>query len=115
MLRIGFDIGGSKIAAVALDQGGRELGRRRQDVPRDYAATRDALARIARLVAQHRAGAPLAFDAVAHGDAHRVALGGEAELSAVAGGAAGRHGAAPWAFGEAFCFWLKRIRNLAGP
>ena len=47
MIRIGFDIGGSKIAALALDPGGRELGRRRQAVPRDYAATRDALARIA--------------------------------------------------------------------
>jgi fructokinase len=47
MIRIGFDVGGSKIAALALDQDGRELGRRRQDVPRDYAATRDALASIA--------------------------------------------------------------------
>jgi len=47
MIRIGFDVGGSKIAALALDRDGGELGRRRQDVPRDYAATRDALARIA--------------------------------------------------------------------
>jgi fructokinase len=47
MIRIGFDVGGSKIAALALDRDGRELGRRRQDVPREYAATRDALASIA--------------------------------------------------------------------
>jgi fructokinase len=54
MIRIGFDVGGSKIAALALDPDGRELGRRRQDVPRDYAGTLDALARIAgELVADH--------------------------------------------------------------
>ena len=39
MLRIGFDIGGSKIAAIALDARGRELARLRRDVPRDYPAT----------------------------------------------------------------------------
>jgi fructokinase len=39
MIRIGFDIGGSKLAALAMDQDGRELGRSRQDVPRSYAAT----------------------------------------------------------------------------
>ena len=47
MIRIGFDVGGSKIAALALDPAGRELGRRREDVPRDYGRTRDVLARIA--------------------------------------------------------------------
>ncbi len=47
MIRIGFDVGGSKIAALALDADGRELGRWRQDVPRDYPATLDALAGIA--------------------------------------------------------------------
>jgi fructokinase len=36
MIRIGFDIGGSKVAALALDPAGLELGRTRQDVPRDY-------------------------------------------------------------------------------
>jgi fructokinase len=39
MIRIGFDIGGSKLAALAMDRDGRELGRTRQDVPRSYAAT----------------------------------------------------------------------------
>jgi fructokinase len=43
MIRIGFDIGGSKIAAIALDRQGRELARLRRDVPRDYSATLAAL------------------------------------------------------------------------
>jgi fructokinase len=43
MIRIGFDVGGSKIAALALDPQGREVGRRRRDVPRDYGATLAAL------------------------------------------------------------------------
>jgi fructokinase len=43
MIRIGFDIGGSKIAAIALDARGRELARLRRDVPRDYPATLAAL------------------------------------------------------------------------
>ena len=44
MIRIGFDIGGSKIAALALDPEGGELARARQDVPRDYPGTLGALA-----------------------------------------------------------------------
>ena len=48
MLRIGFDIGGSKIAAIALDARGRELARLRRDVPRDYPATLAALAELER-------------------------------------------------------------------
>lgn len=39
MIRIGFDIGGSKLAAIALDRDGRELARRRGPVPTTYAAT----------------------------------------------------------------------------
>jgi fructokinase len=39
MIRIGFDIGGTKLAAIALAAGGRELARARQDVPRSYSAT----------------------------------------------------------------------------
>ena len=46
MLRIGFDIGGSKIAAIALDQRGREVARLRRDVPRDYPTTLAALAEL---------------------------------------------------------------------
>ena len=48
MIRIGFDVGGSKIAALALDRAGREVGRRRRDVPRDYGGTLAALAGDAR-------------------------------------------------------------------
>ena len=47
MIRIGFDVGGSKIAALALDPDGRELARRRRAVPRDYAGVVAALAELA--------------------------------------------------------------------
>jgi fructokinase len=47
MIRIGFDIGGSKLAAIALDEQGAELGRDRQKVPRDYRGTLDALTHMA--------------------------------------------------------------------
>jgi fructokinase len=54
MNRIGFDIGGSKLAALALDPAGLELGRTRQDVPRDYPGTLGALLEtIAVLVQAH--------------------------------------------------------------
>jgi fructokinase len=43
MIRIGFDIGGSKLAALAMDGDGRELARVRQDVPQSYAATLEAV------------------------------------------------------------------------
>jgi fructokinase len=40
MLRIGVDVGGTKIEAVALDESGRELARKRVETPRgDYDAT----------------------------------------------------------------------------
>jgi len=40
MIRIGVDVGGTKIEAVALDEGGRELARKRVDTPRgEYEAT----------------------------------------------------------------------------
>ncbi len=38
-MRAGFDIGGAKIAAIALDEDGAELKRCRAKVPRDYDAT----------------------------------------------------------------------------
>ncbi len=45
-MRIGVDVGGTKIEAVALD-GGHEVGRVRVDTPRDdYAATLDVIATI---------------------------------------------------------------------
>lgn len=43
-VRIGVDLGGSKIEAIALDAEGRELARRRVGTPRgDYMATLDAV------------------------------------------------------------------------
>jgi fructokinase len=44
-MRIGIDMGGTKIEAIALDEAGRELVRRRVATPReDYAATLEAMA-----------------------------------------------------------------------
>ncbi len=53
-LRIGVDIGGTKIEALALDSGGREVFRRRIPTPRgDYEAT---VAAVVSLVAEAGAG-----------------------------------------------------------
>ena len=47
-MRIGVDLGGTKIAAIALDDDGRELARRRLPTPRgDYAATLAAIVELA--------------------------------------------------------------------
>ena len=44
MIRIGVDLGGTKIEAIALDEAGRELARRRIAAPsHDYALTIDAV------------------------------------------------------------------------
>ena len=43
-MRIGIDLGGTKIAAVALDEQGRERARVRADTPRGYDTMLDALA-----------------------------------------------------------------------
>ena len=42
-IRIGFDIGGSKVAVIVLDHDGNEVARDRCPVPRDYPATLDSL------------------------------------------------------------------------
>src|SRR5262249_33106501 len=55
----------------------------------------DLFATKARLVADHGAGAALARQAVTHRDARGLALDGEVELAAAAGGAASSHGTAP--------------------
>ena len=52
----------------------------------------DLLAPETRLVADHAPGATLAFQAVAHGDAHRLALDRKVKLPAAAGGASDGHG-----------------------
>jgi len=56
MIRIGFDIGGSKLAAIALDERGAELGRVRCPVPRDYRGTLDALVGMSEALAQAHGG-----------------------------------------------------------
>ncbi len=43
-VRIGIDLGGTKIEVLALDEHGRELARRRIATPRTYEGTLDALA-----------------------------------------------------------------------
>jgi fructokinase len=43
-MRIGIDLGGTKIEAIALSSGGDEITRRRVTTPRDYAASIDAIA-----------------------------------------------------------------------
>jgi len=43
-MRIGIDLGGTKIEAVALSPAGREIARLRVTTPRDYAACLDAIA-----------------------------------------------------------------------
>ncbi|MGD9788890.1 MAG: ROK family protein [Sulfuricellaceae bacterium] len=48
-MRLGVDLGGTKIEIVALDDGGRELLRRRLPTPQgDYAATLDVIAALVR-------------------------------------------------------------------
>lgn len=57
-MRIGIDIGGSKIAAVILDREGREQARSRSEIPRDYDGTVEKISEaVAELEAQaQRAG-----------------------------------------------------------
>src|SRR6516165_9001175 len=58
---------------------------------RSFTCDGDLFAGKARLVAEHGAGAPLALEAVAHGDAHGLPFNREVELAAAAGGASGGH------------------------
>src|SRR5688572_15813758 len=43
-MRIGIDLGGTKIEAIGIEDDGREVGRRRIPTPRDYRATLTAIA-----------------------------------------------------------------------
>jgi len=47
-MRIGVDLGGTKIEAIALSPGGQEIARLRVTTPRDYAACLDAIAALVR-------------------------------------------------------------------
>jgi fructokinase len=75
LIRIGFDIGGSKLATIALDERGVELGRDRCPVPRDYRGTLDILTGMTGTRAQGRAcsvGIALPGMIGAAGELHRV-------------------------------------------
>jgi hypothetical protein len=63
----------------------------------------DLLESETRLVADYGAGAALAFQAVAHGDARWFTLNRKMKLPAAAGGASGGHGSAPWLSISAEC------------
>lgn len=57
-MRIGIDIGGTKIAAVILDEEGREQARCRADISRDYNGTIDIISKtVAQLESQVRPAA----------------------------------------------------------
>ena len=47
-MRIGIDLGGTKIEAIALSPTGEEIARRRVTTPRDYVASLDAIAELVR-------------------------------------------------------------------
>jgi fructokinase len=48
VIRIGIDLGGTKIEAIALSPAGEEIARRRVPTPRDYVASLDAIAALVR-------------------------------------------------------------------
>jgi hypothetical protein len=62
---------------------------------RSFTGDSDLLTREARLVTDHGAGAALAFQAMAHGDARWFAFNRKVKLPAAACGASGGHGSAP--------------------
>jgi fructokinase len=73
-VRIGIDLGGTKIEGIALDDAGRELARHRVPTPRDdYAATVDAVAALVREIES------------AAGGVGRVGVGMPGALSRVSG------------------------------
>jgi fructokinase len=51
--RIGIDLGGTKIEAMALDLSGAELFRRRVETPRDYAGTIRAIQTLVQMADEH--------------------------------------------------------------
>ncbi|PWC33469.1 ROK family protein [Azospirillum sp. TSO35-2] len=95
-MRLGIDLGGSKIAAVALDADGTEHARHRRPTPRDYDATLAALAET--VAALDPAGAGM-------GTGVGTGVGGVGiSLPGVVDGAAGRVRAVnlPWLDGRPF-------------
>ena len=59
MIRIGIDLGGTKIEGIAIDRNGRELSRRRIGTPRgNYAATLDAIGALVTWLEGEAGGGP---------------------------------------------------------
>jgi len=65
-VRIGVDLGGTKIEAIALSPGGQEIARLRVTTPRDYAACLDAIAALVREL--DRAGGAIRGRGLFHAD-----------------------------------------------
>src|SRR6059036_511042 len=55
-MRIGIDLGGTKIEAIALSPTGEEIARRRIATPRDYAASLEAITTLVRELEQAAGG-----------------------------------------------------------
>jgi fructokinase len=55
-VRIGIDVGGTKIEAIALSPTGEEIARRRIATPRDYAASLEAITTLVRALEQTAGG-----------------------------------------------------------
>jgi fructokinase len=59
MIRIGIDLGGTKIEGIAIDRNGRELARRRIGTPRgNYAATLEAITGLVTWLEEEAGGGP---------------------------------------------------------
>ena len=56
-MRIGIDLGGTKIEAIALSPAGEEIARRRVSTPRDYVASVDAIVGLVRELERAAGGA----------------------------------------------------------
>jgi fructokinase len=72
-IRIGVDLGGTKIEVIALDQDGAELFRQRVETPRDYAGTLQATKALVELADAHT------------GDRGRVGIGVPGTISPITG------------------------------
>jgi hypothetical protein len=84
-------------AAYRTEMKGDRVAALRCPHPRRSLATEgDLLSEEARLVADNGAGAALARQAVAHGDARWLALDRKVKLPAAAGDVSNGHGSAPW-------------------
>jgi fructokinase len=88
LLRVGLDLGGTKIEGIALDAAGSELARRRVATPRgDYAGTVEAVAALAEELEQEcfRRGEPSGSPAPAHAPAATVGVGMPGVISPASG------------------------------